>query len=108
MRVFWFQRSLGELFGSRWLVREVAQERVQKEQALAEATEKLEALEKAKEEAEIARTALEVTLQGEIARLRAEKDEQTKAIETKFDALNHKLKQWQKPQTVLVEKVFGR
>jgi hypothetical protein len=86
---------------------QLAQERLQKDEALAEATAKLTALEKAKEEAETAKAKLEESLQSEIARLREEKDEQAKSIESKFDALSQELKQLQKPQTSWWMKMLG-
>ncbi|MBI2711232.1 MAG: hypothetical protein HYX41_00010, partial [Bdellovibrio sp.] len=49
-------------------------------------------------EAEEAKAKLEESLQSEIARLRDEKDDQAKAIESKFDALNQKLEELKKPQ----------
>ncbi|NJL70591.1 MAG: hypothetical protein HC888_02705, partial [Candidatus Competibacteraceae bacterium] len=55
-------------------------------------------LENAKLEAEEAKSKLEESLKAEIARLRDEKEEQSKAIESKFDALSQELKQLQKPQ----------
>lgn len=89
------------------LERQLEQERLQKEKDLAEASAKLMALENAKQEAEEAKSKLEESLQAEIARLREEKEEQSKAIENKFDALNQKLEQLQKPQAPWWKKVFG-
>ncbi len=77
--------------------RQLDQERSQKEQGLAEAAAKVSALENAKQEAEIAKSKLEESLQNEIARLRDEKEDQARAIETKFDSLNQKLEALQKP-----------
>jgi DNA repair exonuclease SbcCD ATPase subunit len=88
------------------LERQLEQERLQKEKDLAEATAKVIALENAKQEVEIAKSKLEESLQSEIARLRDEKEDQARAIETKFDALNQKLEQLQKPQTPWWKKVF--
>jgi len=89
------------------LERQLEQERLQKEKDLAEAAAKLVALENAKQEAEEARIKLEESLQSEIGRLREEKEVQSKAIENKFDALNQKLEQLQKPQAPWWKKVFG-
>jgi hypothetical protein len=86
---------------------QLAQERLQKDEALAEATAKLTALEIAKEEAEMAKAKLEESLQSEIARLREEKDEQAQSIESKFDALSQELKQLQKPQKSWLQKMFS-
>ena len=86
---------------------QLAQERAQKEQALSEASAKVAALENAKQQAEDAKIKLEASLQGEIARLREEKDEQAKAIESKFDALSQELKLLQKPQLSWWKKVLG-
>ncbi len=77
--------------------RQLDHERSQKEQGLAEAAVKVSVLEKAKQEAEIAKSKLEESLQSEITRLRDEKEDQARAIETKFDALNQKLEALQKP-----------
>lgn len=80
------------------LQRQLDLERLQRrEEDLAEATTKVRDLENAKNEAEIAKSQLEASLQREIARLREEKDDQAKAIQSKFDALNEKLKQLQGP-----------
>lgn len=89
------------------LERQLEQERLLKEKELAEASAKVIAMEKAKQEAEVAKSKLEESLQAEIARLRDEKDEQAKAIESKFDALSLELKQLQKPQTPWWKKVFS-
>lgn len=83
------------------------EERSQKERDLAEAAAQVEALENAKREAEIAKSKLEKSLQGEIARLRDEKEDQAHAIETKFDALNKKLEALQKPQSSWWQKLLG-
>lgn len=88
------------------LKRQLEQERLQKETDLAEASAKLIALENAKQEAEVARIKLEASLQSEIARLRDEKEEQAKAIETKFDVLNEKLEELQKPHAPWWKKMF--
>ena len=87
--------------------RQLDQERSQKEKDLEEAAAKLAALENARHEAEIAKSKLEETLQNEIARLRDEKEDQSRAIETKFDALNQKLEQIQKPAPGFWQKLFS-
>lgn len=87
--------------------RQLEVEREQKEKELADAAAKVSSLEEAKEQAEVAKKQLEKSLQAEIARLRDEKEEQSKAIETKFDALNSKLEELQKPQPSWWQKFFG-
>lgn len=87
--------------------RQLEVEREQKEKELAEAAAKVSSLEQAKEQAELAKRQLEESLQAEITRLRDEKEEQSKAIETKFDALNSKLEELQKPQPSWWQKFFG-
>jgi chromosome segregation ATPase len=87
--------------------RQLDQERSQKEQGLAEAAAKVTALENAKQEAEIAKSKLEESLQREIARLRDEKEDQAKVIETKFDELNLQLEQLRKPKPSFWQKFFG-
>ncbi len=89
------------------LERQLEQERLQKEKDLAEASAKLIAMENAKQEAEEAKSKLEESLQAEIARLRDEKEDQARAIETKFDALNQKLEALQKPQASWWKKLLG-
>lgn len=89
------------------LERQLEQERLQKERALEEAASKLSALENDKREADEAKAKLEESLQSEIARLRNEKDDQAKAIESKFDALNQKLEELKKPQTSWWKKLLG-
>jgi len=89
------------------LERQLEQERLQKEKDLAEATAKLIAMENAKQEAEEARIKLEASLQTEISRLRDEKEDQARAIETKFDALNQRLEELQKPQTSWWKRLLG-
>ena len=89
------------------LERQLEQERLQRERALEEAASKLSALENGKREAEEAKAKLEESLQSEIARLRNEKDDQAKAIESKFDALNQKLEELKKPQASWWKKLLG-
>jgi DNA repair exonuclease SbcCD ATPase subunit len=89
------------------LERQLEQERLQRERALEEAASKLSALENGKREAEEAKAKLEESLQSEIARLRDEKDDQAKAIESKFDALNQKLEELKKPQASWWKKLLG-
>lgn len=79
------------------LERQLEQERLQKEVTAAESATKVTALENARQESEASKLILEETLQAEIARLRNEKEDQAKAIETKFDALNQTLEELQKP-----------
>lgn len=88
------------------LERQLEQERHQKESDLAEATAKLNALENAIQEAEVTKSKLEESLQCEIARLRDEKEEQAKVMESKFDTINQKLEQLQKPQASWWKKMF--
>ncbi|MBP9811341.1 hypothetical protein KBF38_23745 [bacterium] len=83
------------------------QERLEKERALAEATDKLQVLEKAKQDAETARSEFEASLQSEISRLREKKEEQAKTIETKFDVLQQLLEELQKPKPTFWQKMFG-
>ncbi len=89
------------------LERQLDLERSQKEKELAEAAAKVTALENARQQAEIAKSKLEESLQSEIARLRNEKEEQARDIETKFDALNQKLEQLQKPQGSWFKRIFS-
>ena len=89
------------------LERQLEQERLQRERALEEAASKLSALENGKREAEEAKAKLEESLQSEIARLRDEKDDQAKAIESKFDALNQKLEELKKPQASWWKNLLG-
>ncbi len=89
------------------LERQLEQERLQKERDLSEAVAKLAALESAKQEAEVTKAKLEESLQGEIARLRDEKENQAKAMESKFDAINQKLEELQKPQAPWWKKILG-
>ncbi|MDQ5935679.1 MAG: hypothetical protein QG574_2994 [Cyanobacteriota bacterium erpe_2018_sw_21hr_WHONDRS-SW48-000092_B_bin.40] len=89
------------------LERQLEQERLQKEKGLAEAAAKVIALENAKEEAEEAKRTLEASLQGEIVRLREEKDDQAKAIESQFAALHEKLEILQAPKPTFWQKMFG-
>lgn len=77
--------------------RQLDLERSQKEKDLADAAAKVTALENARQEAEAAKSKLEESLQSEIARLRIEKEENTKVMEFKFDAINQKLEELQKP-----------
>ena len=63
-------------------------------------------MENSKQEVEIAKSKLEESLQSEIARLRDEKEVQAQAIETKFDALNQKLEQLQKPKPNWFKSLF--
>lgn len=83
------------------------QERLEKERALAEATDKLQVLEKAKQDAETAKSEFEASLQSEISRLREKKEEQAKPIETKFDVLQQLLEELQKPKPTFWQKMFG-
>ncbi len=83
------------------------QERLEKERALAEATDKLQVLEKAKQDAETARSEFEESLQSQISRLREKKEEQAKTIETKFDVLQQLLEELQKPKPTFWQKMFG-
>lgn len=87
--------------------RQLDEERSQKERDLAEAAAKVIALENDKEEEKAAKTRLEASLQSEIARLQAEKEIQAQAIENKFEALNQRLEELQKPQPSWWKKVFG-
>jgi hypothetical protein len=80
------------------LERQLEQERVQKEKAVAEATARLSALESDKREVEEAKAKIEESLQEEIDRLKEEKGDQAKAIESRFDALNQKLEELRKPE----------
>lgn len=77
--------------------RQLDLERSQKEKELAEAAAMVTTLENAKQEAEIAKSKLEETLQSEIARLRIQKEDEAKAIEVKFDSLTQQLQSMQKP-----------
>jgi hypothetical protein len=88
------------------LERQLEQERRQKELDLAEATAKLNALENTIQEAEVTKSKLEESLQCEIARLRDEKEEQARIMESKFDTINQKLEELQKPQVSWWKKWF--
>lgn len=87
--------------------RQLDLERSQKERSILEAAAKVTALEIARQEAENAKSKLEESLQAEISRLRDEKEDQARAIETKFDALNLKLEQLQRPQPSFWQRFFG-
>lgn len=79
------------------LERHLEQERLDKERAVAEARNQIAALEKSKRQAEEARAELEKSLLLEIARLKEDKDEQSKAVQDKFLALTEKLDKLDKP-----------
>ncbi len=85
---------------------QLAQERLQKDQALAESSAKVKALEGAKYEAEQAKIRLEESLQAEIARLREEKEVQVQVMESQFDAINQKLELLQKPKPSFWKRFF--
>ncbi len=72
------------------LERQLEQERLLKERTLAEALTQIATLELSKREAEEARIKLEESLLLEIARLKEDKDEQSKAVQDKFLALTEK------------------
>lgn len=79
------------------LQRHLEQERQEKERTAAEALTQIVALETSKREAEEARTKLEESLLLEIARLKEDKEEQSKAVQDKFLALTEKLDKLDKP-----------
>jgi len=79
------------------LERQLEQERLEKERTVAEALTQITALELSKREAEEARIKLEESLLLEIARLKEDKDEQSKAVQDKFLALTEKLEKLDKP-----------
>ncbi len=79
------------------LERQLEQERLEKERTLAEAMTQIATLEKSKREAEEVRIKLEESLLLEIARLKEDKDEQSKAVQDKFLALTEKLDKLDKP-----------
>lgn len=79
------------------LERQLEQERLEKERTLAEAMTQIATLELSKREAEEARIKLEESLLLEIARLKEDKDEQSKAVQDKFLALTEKLDKLDKP-----------
>ncbi|MBA4073481.1 MAG: hypothetical protein C0508_00485 [Cyanobacteria bacterium PR.023] len=79
------------------LERQLEQERLEKERTVAEALTQITALELSKREAEEARIKLEESLLLEIARLKEDKDEQSKAVQDKFLALTEKLDKLDKP-----------
>ena len=79
------------------LERHLEQERLEKERVLAEAMTQIATLEMSKREAEEARIKLEESLLLEIARLKEDKDEQSKAVQDKFLALTEKLDKLDKP-----------
>jgi hypothetical protein len=89
------------------LERQLEQERVQKEKDGAEATARLSALESDKREVEEAKAKLEESLQKEIDRLKEEKGEQAKAIQSQFEILNQKLEKLEKPQQSWWKKFFA-
>ncbi len=64
-------------------------------------------LENVKQQAEDAKIKLEASLQSEIARLRDEKEEQARAMDSKFETINQKLKQLQKPAASWWQKLMG-
>lgn len=79
------------------LERQLEQERLDKGRAVAEAMTQIATLEQSKREAEEARIKLQESLLLEIARLKEDKDEQSKALQDKFLALTDKLdKPWWK------------
>lgn len=79
------------------LERQLEQERLLKERTLAEAMTQIATLEQSKREAEEARIKLQESLLLEIARLKEDKDEQSKAVQDKFLALTEKLDKLDKP-----------
>lgn len=79
------------------LERQLEQERLLKERTLAEAMTQIATLEQSKREAEEARIKLQESLLLEIARLKEDKDEQSKAVQDKFMALTEKLDKLDKP-----------
>lgn len=79
------------------LERQLEEERIQKERGLAEAQSKLSTLEADKREVEETKAKLEQSLLFEIARLKEDKDEQSKAVQDKFLALTEKLDKLDKP-----------
>ncbi len=79
------------------LERQLGEERMQKERDLSEAQSKLLALEADKRAVEEAKTKLEESLLSEIARLKEDKDEHSKAVQEKFLALTEKLDKLDKP-----------
>lgn len=87
------------------LERHLEQERLDKERAVAEAKNQIAALEASKRQAEEARAELEKSLLSEIARLKEDKDKQSKAVEDKFLALSEKL---EKLDTPWWKKLFGK
>lgn len=87
------------------LERHLEQERLDKERAVADAKKEIAALEVSKRQAEEARAELEKSLLAEIARLKEDKDKQSKAVEDKFMALSEKL---EKLDTPWWKKVFGK
>ena len=89
------------------LERQLEHERTQKEQDIHEVKVQLSALESNKREIEEAKARLEESRQKEIDRLRQEKEEQTKAIQTQFEILNQKLEQLQKPELPWWKKLFS-
>jgi ElaB/YqjD/DUF883 family membrane-anchored ribosome-binding protein len=70
---------------------------VQREKDLSDALARLSALEADKHEVEEAKAKLEQSLKEEIARLKEDKDEQSKAVQEKFLALTEKLDKLDKP-----------
>jgi hypothetical protein len=79
------------------LERQLEEERIQKERGLAEAQSKLSTLEADKREVEETKAKLEQSLLFEIARLKEDKEEQSKAVQDKFLALTEKLDKLDKP-----------
>jgi len=79
------------------LERHLEQERHEKERAIAEAKNQIASLETSKRQAEEARAELEKSLLLEIARLKEDKDAQSKAVQDKFLALTEKLEKLDKP-----------
>jgi DNA repair exonuclease SbcCD ATPase subunit len=89
------------------LERQLEQERLQKEKDVAEAMARLSALESDKRQVEEAKTKLEESLQKEIDRLKEEKGDQAKAIQSQFEILNQKLEKLEKPQQSWWKKFFS-
>lgn len=79
------------------LEKHLEQERLDKERALAEAKSQIADIELSKKHAEEARAELEKSLLLEIARLKEDKEEQSKAVQDKFLVLTEKLEKLDKP-----------
>jgi DNA repair exonuclease SbcCD ATPase subunit len=88
------------------LERQLELERAQKGKDQAEAQARLSSLETDKREIEESKARLEESLQKEIERLKIEKEDQAKAIQSQFETLNQKLEKLEKPKLPWWKQLF--